>query len=143
MMTLSYPHFKRYECELCKCPVEVHFTSYDYYETHRGTETITVKERKEKYDIAQSAQINVEKIIKQITHELEKVRKIAYEKLFSIHKCIQRINEISLQPNQITELDYISTLIASENAEQTEGYTIRSEFYQKILQELETCTTMV
>ena len=91
---------------------------------------------KKKYEKAQSEQTDIERIIKDINNELQTVRGAVRKKLSDIHKCIQQINEISLRPNLISEADYISTLIASERAEQTEGYTTRLAFYEKILKEL-------
>lgn len=126
-----------YICSLCKCPMKQHSISNSVYCIYTGTETITIKDKKQKYDKATTAQINVEKIIQKITTELENVRKVTRENLSEMHSCIQQINEISLQPNLTTEADYVSTLIASENAEQTKGYTTRLNFYQKILKELQ------
>ena len=135
---MSWSYLSRsFICDVCKCPMNTHSFSNNAYKIYRGTETKTIKEKKQKYDKAQSEQMNIEKMIKEITLELENVHKVASEKLFNMHKCIQRINQISLQPILISEIDYISDLIASEEAEQTEGYTIRIDFYKNILKNLE------
>lgn len=136
-LMMSIQTYREYKCSVCKCSIDEHETSRQIYHHYIGTETKTIKDMKQKYDKAQNAQLSIEKVIDKIIHDLENVRKVAREKLFEMHKCIQRINEISLQPNLIEERDYILTLIASEKAEQTEGYTTRLEFYQKILKEFQ------
>ena len=137
LMMSSLYVFGGYICCLCKCPMEQHKLSNSVYHLYTGTETVTIKSKKQKYDKATAAQMNVENIIEKITTNLKNVRKATRENLSEMHRCIQQINEISLQPNLTTEADYISTLIASENAEQTKGYTTRLNFYQKILKELQ------
>ena len=141
MMT-SFLYITEYTCKLCGCPINVHSYSHDIYVTKCRTETKTVKNMKKKYEKAQSEQTDIERIIKDINNELQTIHGAVREKLSDIHKCIQRINKISLRPNLILEADYISTLIASERAEQTKGYTTRLEFYEKILKELSPETTV-
>ena len=136
MMKLPFL-YGSYTCELCKCSINEHFTSNYAYVTFIRTETITYGEMKQRYDKAHDAQINIEKIIQEITSKLQRSQEKAQVKLFDIHKCIHRINEISLQPNINSEMDYILGLIRSEKAEQTEGYTTRIEFYQNILKDIE------
>ena len=136
LMTPSYL-FGEYYCDLCKCYLQEHTTSNRKYHICIKTKTVTIKHMKKRYDKANTAQINVEKMIEQITAELENVCKITRANLSEMHKCIQKINKISLQPNFFTEADYISTLIASEKAEQTNGYIDRVKFYENILKELQ------
>ena len=134
---MRFEEHKGYICTVCKCHINEHDTTNNYYHTYSGTEIKTIKHIKEKYDEAQNAQINIEKQIAKITDELEKVRKIIRKRLLDMHKCIQHINQISLQPTNITEVDYISNLVVVENNEKSQGYTSRIKFYQDFLNDLQ------
>ena len=129
---------KGFKCRLCKCLEKEHVQENMYYAYFKGIEHVTLESIKKKYDKAQSKQVKVENIIAKITEKLQEIRKEAHESLSEMHICIQRINEISLNPMFMTEREYVLGLIAREKSEQLEGYTNRVKFYEEILEDLQT-----
>lgn len=122
-------------CEVC--PGSCHWR--DHY--NKNYRIVTVKKRviktssdlKSKYNCAIKGKTKVESMVANITEALEYVHDQILNRVKKTQECLQRLDEIALKPNPLTEKEYIELLIKSEEREAKDGFQDRIAFYQDAL----------
>ena len=101
------------KCTVCpkKCHWSDHFNMTYRVEVKRVTEKRTYQNLKSRYETALGKKMTAEKIIKQLELEYEQVQGKVVEMMETSAKCLQRLREIALRPDPLSNTDYIDILI--------------------------------
>ena len=119
------------------CPGTCHWR--DHYNknyriiTTKKKVTKTSSDLKSKYNSAIEGKTEVESMVANITEALEYVHDQILQRVQKTQQCLNRLDEIALKPNPLTETEYIELLIQSEEREAKDGYQDRIAFYQDAL----------
>ena len=122
------------KCNVCpgKCRWRRHSNVPYLIEYQTINEKITLKELKEKYDMAVSGRSRVESMITKLQDEYRKLRVKVVTNMYEVRLCLHRLDEIALKSNPLTELDYIELLIENEKREGRPGFKDRVEAYEQL-----------
>ena len=122
-------------CGVCPggCGWREHYNKNYRIITTMKTVTKTAKDLKIKYNVAEAGKKAVENMVKNIEEALEYVHDEILKKVKITQQCLQRLDEIALKPNPLTEIQYIELLIKSEEREANDGYQDRVAFYKDAL----------
>ena len=106
-------------CGVCpsRCSWKVHKNNPYRFELYKVYETVTLADLKKKYDSAIDSKKDLEKVIKKMKDEIDLMNKAVLRKMEQARKSIERLQEIALKPNHLTEVEYIDLLIQSEKSE--------------------------
>ncbi len=121
-------------CKVCtgKCWWERHSNVPYLIEYKTINEKVTLKELKEKYDMAVSGRSRVENMLTKLQEEYHKLRVKVVTNMYEVRVCLHRLDEIALKPNPLTELDYIELLIENEKREGRPGFKDRVDAYEQL-----------
>ena len=121
-------------CNVCpsECSWEDHVTQNLRYQSYEGRETRTIKELKDLYDKASNKCKQVQDIINALEEELSQMQENVMNDIQQAKRCKQRLDEIALKPDKLTEIDYIELLIRSEMNEKNDGYEARIEALEEM-----------
>lgn len=127
------------KCRVCPghCTWERHVNNSYYFETYEDTEIQTVAELQKKYDDASSKKVNVQKMISNIEKELQDLYKQVLFDIQQVRQCLQRLDEIALKPNPLTDTEYIDLLIESEKSEKKVGFEQRINHLYQVKEQAE------
>ena len=121
------------------CPNHCHWTQHSNvpYRFEYSTETVmkTYNSKKELHDEAESGKQRVERLLAEKKNELEDMQFEVFSLINQIKACNERLRQIALKPNPLTETDYLELLIASEETEQKLGWKERVNQYKIMLKE--------
>ncbi|XP_065902286.1 uncharacterized protein [Dysidea avara] len=122
-------------CDVCPggCGWREHYNKNYRIITTKKTVTKTAKDLKNKYNVASAGKKAVENMVKNIEEALEYVHDEILKKVKITQQCLQRLDEIALKPNPLTEIQYIELLIRSEERDANDGYQDRVAFYKDAL----------
>ena len=121
------------------CPGRCHWSDHsnvpyriDYY-----TETVTKTygAMKELHDKAESGKWRVERILLEKQRQLRDLENEVISLIKQVQESNERLSEIALKPNPLTETDYLELLIASEEQEKKPGWKERVKQYRVLLKE--------
>ena len=106
-------------CGVCpgKCSWVAHKSQSYRIELYQEYETRTVDEIKTRYESAMSSKEQLEGVIKDMKKELDAMNMAVLRKMEQACRSVQRLQEIALKPNYLTEVEYIDLLIESEKRE--------------------------
>ena len=98
----------------------------DYY-----TETVTktYNAMKELHDKAESGKQRVERLLLEKQRQLRDLENEVFSLIKQVQESNERLSEIALKPNPLTESDYLELLISSEEQEQKPGWKERVKQY--------------
>ena len=119
-------------CKVCvgHCTWRKHFNNGYFFEFYEDWETQTSQELYQKYNKAKSDKNKHESMIGAIQGELQKMQDGVLYNIDRTRKSLQRLDEIALRPNPLTEVDYIDLLIESEEQNKELGWQQRvKSFY--------------
>ena len=121
-------------CTICPstCTWNMHNIQGFRYESIKQVETRTVKTLKARYDEAKGHHEKSKSTIAILEEELSQMQQDVMIKIKYARKCKERLNEIALKPETLTESDYIDILILSEKNEAREGYLKRIEALEEL-----------
>ena len=123
------------------CPGNCHWTLHHnntyYFETYEEDETRTSDDLKKRFQDASAEKSGVEGMISKLEKELEDLYNQVFVNIRDIRKCIQRLSEIALKPNPLSDADYISLLIEAERNEQKPGFIKRIEYLTEVKEQAE------
>lgn len=121
-------------CKVCpgQCSWRLHFNNAYHFELYEEVEVRTKKELFDRYNEAKSAKENIETIIQKMEDELRNLQMGVLFKVRQARGCLQRLDEIALKPNPLTEVEYIDLLIRSEEQQKKPGWDKRIEYFQKV-----------
>jgi hypothetical protein len=106
-------------CKVCpkKCKWDQHHNTPYHYEWYNAVETRTSEDLMHRYKIATSSKVKVEAVMQSLDDDLKKIRKDVLDMIHQAKQCLQRLAEIALKPNPLTEVEYIDMLIVTEEQE--------------------------
>lgn len=128
-------------CTVCpdKCHWREHQNTpfrYKYFD-----EMIKVKRThenlKERYMDAQSKKSKMENMISNSEEILHRAQNKVFRLIEKARKSVERLQEIALRPNALSETEYLSLLIENEKEEKKPGWQRRSAMYQKLIDNAE------
>ena len=107
------------ECGVCpeKCSWKLHKNNPYRFELYQEYETRTLDELKTLYESTMSSKEELECVIKDIKKELDTMNMAVLRKTEQARRSVQRLQEIALRPNYLTEVEYIDLLIETEKRE--------------------------
>ncbi|KAI2666731.1 hypothetical protein H4Q32_026421 [Labeo rohita] len=116
--------FKDGKCTVCpgKCAWDVHFNQkykWDYVTEKRKE---TYQELKKRYEAAHGQVMLKEKILKELENEFQFLQEIVTKLTERSQKSLERLQEIALKPNPLSNPDYIDLMIESEKQEAKPGF---------------------
>jgi hypothetical protein len=122
------------KCRICpnKCNWSLHKNIPYIIKYYSVKETITLEELKNKYDNSKSKKLDREKILEKINDKIFSLNAECLETQEEIKRAINRIKEIALMKDMITDEEHINSLIESEKQEHTEGYKERIQYYNML-----------
>ena len=121
-------------CNVCprKCHWNEHVNNQYHFEEYEEEEQRTSDTLKEKYDVAQKGRSEVKGMIETLKEDLDRLQIYVLEHIERARKCLERLREIALKPDPLTEIEYIDLLIESEKQEGKPGYLKRVNAFQAI-----------
>ncbi|XP_038135467.1 uncharacterized protein LOC119779761 [Cyprinodon tularosa] len=116
-------------CTACpkKCYWNVHFNQKYRWDYRDETEKRTIKELKEKYDLATEGKMTVEGVMRKLKDEYKTMQDEVQKLMEKSAKCLNRLKEIALKPNPLSTPEYIDMLIEGEKQEGKPGWKKRRE----------------
>ena len=125
---------KHTTCEICpgKCAWQQHRNMPYRLEIEKVAVTKRYNDLKERYDKAVEGKTQQESIIANIEKEIQDIFNIILQNIQKAHRCTERLDEIALKPNPLTNVEYIDLLIESEKQERKAGYRERIAYYEEV-----------
>ena len=74
--------------------------------------------------------------------DLKKMRQVVLQMVHQTKQCLQRLSEIALKPNPLSEVQYIDTLIQSEQEQRRPGFIERVKALKELRREAELMSGM-
>ena len=114
-------------CRNCtgKCHWEKHTNGWHKYELRDITETTTVAELLNKYNVSIKDKEAKKKILVELINEYGEMKMLVFDLIKKAADCANKLDEISLRPNYLNNVQYIERLIDSER-KKTKGITHRA-----------------
>ena len=121
-------------CTICPstCAWNAHNLQHFRYESVKQVETRTAKTLKARYDKAKSHHEKAKSTIAILEEELSQMQQDVMIKIKHARKCKERLNEIAIEPETVTEAAYIDILIEAEKIEASEGFINRIKALQEL-----------
>jgi DNA replication protein DnaC len=126
---------KEGQCTVCpgKCHHRMHVNQPFYYESEQREEERTYEDLKARYDYATSKYSKSELVLNGLDSELTKVQEEVVATVKQAHKTLQRLEEIALNPDPLSETDYIKLCIEAEKREAKPGWEERALYFEELL----------
>lgn len=124
-------------CKVCprNCNWRTHVNNDFYYEIHTVKVVKTYREMLSKYKDAQGKMSQSAAVVGGIERELQHLRKRVFTMIIQLHQSLERLEEIALKPDPLTQVAYIDLLIESEKQQATKDWQKRVEYYQEARQQ--------
>lgn len=90
----------------------------------------TLDELKMKFDCASNGKAAVEEMIASHNHQLEEAHAELHEMIDESRQCLERLDEIALKPNPLSQVEYIQLLIETEKHQGKEGWLERVKYLE-------------
>lgn len=123
------------------CPGQCHWTLHNnnpyYFETYEEEETRTSDDLKKRFQDATAKKSGVHGMVAKLEKELEVLYNEVFLNIQQVRKCLQRLGEIALKPNPLTDADYIGLLIQAEKNDMKPGYLKRIEYLSEVKEQAE------
>lgn len=123
-------------CRVCpgKCGWRNHVNNPYYFELYQEDEVRTQDDLKRNYAKAVQGKLRVEGMIGTIESRLMQLDQHVMQMISEVHNSSERLDQIALKPNPLTEVEYIDLLIESEKMEKKPGYLERIKYYDQVRQ---------
>lgn len=121
-------------CGACPgmCSWEKHFNNSYRFELYQETEKRTADDLRIRYNQALEDKQQVEVMIAKMHNEVHGIFTNVQYNIQKINRCLQRLDEIALKPNPLSDVEYIDLLIESEKQEGKPGYKHRIKHLQDV-----------
>ncbi|KAK3753609.1 hypothetical protein QZH41_004191 [Actinostola sp. cb2023] len=132
-------------CVICtmQCHWTQHVNNMYRFEFYMVEVQKTSNELKSRYIDAKGKKTQKERILAGLEKDLEDTNAYVYLNVSNAKNCIERLDEIALRPNPMTEVGYIDILIQSEKMEAKTGWTRRVEALSNVRQQAEVLSTVI
>ena len=111
---------------------EKHENTPSRYDTETVQVQKTYDSKKATYEEAVKGKTAMVRVIYEKEQELKKLNKMVLDMVREAHTTSEELKKITLKSNSLSEVEYIDSLIASENQEKKEGYLDRVSSLQEI-----------
>ncbi|KAK3698427.1 hypothetical protein QZH41_001191 [Actinostola sp. cb2023] len=130
-------HTAEAHCDVCpkKCHWSSHVNNRYRFELYKENIQKTSDELKSRYTIAKGKKTQKERIMAALEEDLKTKYRGVYYNIFRAKTSLERLDEIALRPNPLTEVGYIDILIHSEKMEAKPGFIGRVEALSKVRQQ--------
>ena len=120
------------KCIVCqgKCDWFHRHNNPFYFKVRTVTEVTTLRNLKEKYYKAVQEKSQQETMMVTLESELAKVKSQVRNMVISLRTSINRLDQIALRRNPLTEIDHLNLLIESEKQQKNPGFEGRIKFYE-------------
>ena len=98
---------------------------------------MTLDKLKAAYDTAMANQKQLEAVMKKLECELEEIDQAVLQNINQARQSLQRLHELALRPDPLTEVEYIDILIESEKLEARPGWSERVKTLQEVRKQAE------
>ena len=124
-------------CTVCpgRCSWKKHVNNPYRFVEYEEIEKRTSEDLKKRYYEAMSGQSSVKGMIENMKDHLEFLQTKVLEMSRDAKESMQRLDQIALKPNPLTEVEYIELLIESEKQEAKPGFQQRIKYYQEVRQQ--------
>ncbi|XP_040210659.1 uncharacterized protein LOC120941384 [Rana temporaria] len=112
-------------CGVCKHGFNKHFLEKSYWKTFVETRKKTYLEMKEKYEKAMKKVMTLEDVLSEIKEDMKKTKDELLELTQEIAEILRLLQEIALNPNPVSTVDYMKLLIEKEKREGEAGFLER------------------
>ena len=114
-------------CSVCtkKCHWSKHFNNPYRFEEYEEAEKRTSKELLERYKAATSKKDAKQLVVDGIQKEMKGLEDEVMDSIAEAKRHLERLDEIAIRPINQNEVDYIDSLIATEESEAREGFNAR------------------
>ena len=131
-------------CKVCKqkCHWSFHVKNPFWFEVQEVTVEKTYDELKRRYEAALSGKSSKENIVSMIRAEIATSYHEVFLMIRQAQKILRRLDEISLGPNPLSEVEYIDLLIYSEQMDGGPGGAQRIKCLQTVRKQAELMSTM-
>ena len=121
-------------CTVCpgNCRWSHHVNASHRFETYYEVETQTSDDLKKNLFDAIEGKSQIEYMIADIEKELEMFQNVIVGMVRGAKRSLERLQEIALKPNPLSETEYIDLLIKAENSEKSPGFTERIKAFEMI-----------
>lgn len=121
---------------LCKvCPKECHWSIHKNNSFRIEINNIKVKktyeELKRKYEIAQQEEQKHRSVLGEVKNAFSSLGSKVKKMVHDVRGYLNKLNEIALRPNPLSDIDYIDLLIESEKNEESTDGKIELSFSRK------------
>ena len=118
------------------CPCRGHWTKHvnnPYrFEEYEEEEERTIEDLKKRYKDAESGKNEKETMVANMEKHLEFLYTKVLEMVQEVKRSLNRLDEIALKANPLTEVEYIELLIESEKQQAKDGYQQRIQYYEEV-----------
>ncbi|CAG0885452.1 unnamed protein product [Darwinula stevensoni] len=124
--------FQTGKCMVCplNCHWKEHFNNTYRFDITEEEVTKTSDDLKEKYTRATGKRQSAQGIVKQLINEFNQERAKVLELTNKAHRCLQRLDEIALKPDQLGVTEYIDLLIEAESRNASPGFSQSIKYLQ-------------
>lgn len=121
-------------CRICdgKCAWGQHVNNPYRFELYTEEVERTSGDLKKRYEKALEGKKGVHAIIKCMENELKQTHHRVVRNIQEARCSLQRLQEIALKPNPLSEVEYIDLLIESEKSEAKQGFKNRIQALEKL-----------
>lgn len=126
-------------CTICpkKCRWDVHKNNDFRFETYSVKVRKSYEELKQKYQTAQIKKQRQRSVLDQVKQTFNNLYQNVIKMMHEVRCYINKLNEIALRQNPLSDVDYIDLLIENEKNEKKYGWKERLKFYNKMREEAE------
>ena len=126
-------------CKVCpnNCVWSKHVNNPYIFELYEDVEVRTSEELKDRYDTAKEGESRAETMIANIKEELDTLKAGVLELVDEARSSLNRLDEIALKPNPLSETDYIDQLITSEEQQGKMGWQKRVKAFKEVRKQAE------
>jgi len=125
------------KCKVCPnhCIWKDHVNNPYWFELYTDMETRTSEDLKKKYNIALEGKTKVESMMANIDGYLRHVENQVMSMVTEVQRALERLDEIALKPNPLTQTEHLDVLIESEKQQAKPGFQQRIKFYEQAKKE--------
>ena len=121
-------------CNVCpkKCIWTMHVNQSFRWEYVKEKQITSSSILKQKYESELKRKLNAKELLEILKKDVEEDKKIMLERVNSVSRCLQRLDEIALRPNAFSTPEYIDLIINSEQRDKFPGYKERIVSLQQL-----------
>ncbi|XP_063429132.1 uncharacterized protein LOC134711989 [Mytilus trossulus] len=127
------------KCTICPmhCHWNIHKNNPFRFDTYTMKVTKTYDELKKKYEVAQKEAEKHKGVLGKVKTAFSTLGQDVMKMVHEVRLYINKLHDIALRPNPLSDKDYIDLLIESEKSERKYGWDKRISLYNKLREEAE------